>query len=234
VPISNERIVWIDCEMTGLDTANDALIEVAALVTDSELNILGDGVDVVIKPDDAALAQMNDFVRDMHTRSGLLKELPAGKTLAEAEEAVMAYIRKWVPDVRKAPLAGNSVGTDRVFLARDMPAVVEHLHYRVIDVSTIKELARRWFARAYFQAPAKLGGHRALGDIKDSIDELRYYREAVFVPTPGPDSATAQEISRRIADQPAVIDQLTQGVPGKHGASGGALPAESGPASQGV
>jgi oligoribonuclease len=231
VPISNERIVWIDCEMTGLDTVNDALIEVAALVTDSELNILGDGVDVVIKPDDAALAQMNDFVRDMHTRSGLLKELPAGKTLAEAEEAVMAYIRKWVPDVRKAPLAGNSVGTDRVFLARDMPAVVEHLHYRVIDVSTIKELARRWFARAYFQSPAKLGGHRALGDIKDSIDELRYYREAVFVPAPGPDSATAQEISRRIADQPAVIEQLTQGVAGKHGASGGALPAESGPAS---
>lgn len=217
--------------MTGLDTVNDALIEVAALVTDSELNILGDGVDVVIKPDDAALAQMNDFVRDMHTRSGLLKELPAGKTLAEAEEAVMAYIRKWVPDVRKAPLAGNSVGTDRVFLARDMPAVVEHLHYRVIDVSTIKELARRWFARAYFQSPAKLGGHRALGDIKDSIDELRYYREAVFVPAPGPDSATAQEISRRIADQPAVIEQLTQGVAGKHGASGGALPAESGPAS---
>lgn len=231
MPISNERIVWIDCEMTGLDTVNDALIEVAALVTDSELNILGDGVDVVIKPDDAALAQMNDFVRDMHTRSGLLNELPAGKTLAEAEEAVMAYIRKWVPDVRKAPLAGNSVGTDRVFLARDMPAVVEHLHYRVIDVSTIKELARRWFARAYFQSPAKLGGHRALGDIKDSIDELRYYREAVFVPAPGPDSATAQEISRRIADQPAVIEQLAQGVAGKHGASGGALPAESGPAS---
>jgi oligoribonuclease len=231
VPISNERIVWIDCEMTGLDSVNDALIEVAALVTDSELNILGDGVDVVIKPDDAALAQMNDFVRDMHTRSGLLNELPAGKTLAEAEEAVMAYIRKWVPDVRKAPLAGNSVGTDRVFLARDMPAVVEHLHYRVIDVSTIKELARRWFARAYFQAPAKLGGHRALGDIKDSIDELRYYREAVFVPAPGPDSATAQEISRRIAGQPAVIDQLTQGAAGKQEASGGALPAEAEPAS---
>lgn len=217
--------------MTGLDTVNDALIEVAALVTDSELNILGDGVDVVIKPDDAALAQMNDFVRDMHTRSGLLKELPAGKTLAEAEEAVMAYIRKWVPDVRKAPLAGNSVGTDRVFLARDMPAVVEHLHYRVIDVSTIKELARRWFARAYFQAPAKLGGHRALGDIKDSIDELRYYREAVFVAAPGPDSATALEISRRIAAQPAVIDQLTQGIAGKHEAPGGVLPAEAGPSS---
>lgn len=141
--------------MTGLDIKNDALIEVAALVTDSELNILGDGVDVVIKPDDAALAQMNDFVRDMHTRSGLLKELPHGKTMEEAEAAVMEYIEKWVPDPRKAPLGGNSVGTDRVFLSRDMPAVVEHLHYRVIDVSTIKELSRRWFARAYFQSPPK-------------------------------------------------------------------------------
>jgi len=207
VPITNERIVWIDCEMTGLDSVNDALIEVAALVTDSELNILGDGVDVVIKPDDAALAQMNDFVRDMHTRSGLLKELPAGKSMAEAEELVLDYIRKWVPDPRKAPLAGNSVGTDRVFLARDMPSVVEHLHYRIIDVSTIKELARRWYARAYFQAPAKLGGHRALGDIKDSIDELRYYREAVFVAAPGPDSATAQKISQRITASPSAVEQ---------------------------
>ena len=184
--------------MTGLDPINDALIEVAALVTDSELNILGEGVDVVIKPDDSALAQMNDFVRDMHTRSGLLEELPQGKTMAEAENAILEYIRKWVPDARKAPLGGNSVGTDRVFLVRDMPSVVEHLHYRVIDVSTIKELSRRWFARAYFQAPAKLGGHRALGDIKDSIDELRYYREAVFVPAPGPDSATAQRISKAV------------------------------------
>ncbi|WP_454698795.1 oligoribonuclease [Arthrobacter humicola] len=198
MPITNERIVWIDCEMTGLDIKNDALIEVAALVTDSELNILGDGVDVVIRPDDAALAQMNDFVRDMHTRSGLLEELPHGTTMAEAEAVIMEYIAKWVPDPRKAPLGGNSVGTDRVFLARDMPAVVEHLHYRVIDVSTIKELSRRWFARAYFQAPAKHGGHRALGDIKDSIDELRYYREAVFVPAPGPDSATAQRISKSV------------------------------------
>jgi oligoribonuclease len=211
VPITNERIVWIDCEMTGLDSVNDALIEVAALVTDSELNILGDGVDVVIKPDDDALAQMNDFVREMHTRSGLLEELPNGKTLAEAEAAVLEYVRKWVPDARKAPLAGNSVGTDRVFLARDMPSVVEHLHYRIVDVSTIKELARRWFARAYFQAPAKHGGHRALGDIKDSIDELRYYREAVFVPAPGPDSATAQQISKRIAGPAEPVDQLAAG-----------------------
>ncbi len=149
--------------MTGLDLENDALIEVAALVTDSELNILGDGVDVVIKPDAAALAQMNDFVRDMHTTSKLLDELPHGITMAEAEAKVLAYIAKHVPDPNKAPLAGNSVGTDRMFLARDMPSIVEHLHYRVIDVSTIKELSRRWYARAYFQSPAKHGGHRALG-----------------------------------------------------------------------
>ncbi|GAB3566540.1 oligoribonuclease [Arthrobacter alkaliphilus] len=202
MPITNERIVWIDCEMTGLDLVNDALIEVAALVTDSELNILGEGVDVVIKPEDAALEQMNDFVRDMHTRSKLLDELPHGKTMAEAEAMVMEYIEKWVPDPKKAPLGGNSVGTDRMFLARDMPNIVEHLHYRVIDVSTIKELSRRWFPRAYFQSPAKHGGHRALGDIRDSIDELRYYREAVFVPAPGPDTATAQKISKLIAARP--------------------------------
>ena len=192
--------------MTGLDTMNDALIEVAALVTDSELNILGDGVDVVIKPDDAALAQMNDFVRDMHTRSGLLAELPHGKTMAEAQAIVLDYIKKWVPDPKKAPLGGNSVGTDRVFLVRDMPELVEHLHYRVIDVSTIKELSRRWYARAYFQSPAKLGGHRALGDIQDSIDELRYYREAVFVPAPGPGQrhgAADRQAGHGPAEEPA-------------------------------
>ncbi|MBT1003769.1 oligoribonuclease [Paenarthrobacter sp. DKR-5] len=199
MPISNERIVWIDCEMTGLDLEADALIEVAALVTDSELNILGDGVDVVIKPEDAALAQMNDFVRDMHTSSKLLDELPRGVSMEEAQTLVMEYITAWVPEPNKAPLGGNSVGTDRMFLARDMPAVVEHLHYRVIDVSTIKELSRRWFARAYFQAPVKSGGHRALGDIRDSINELRYYREAVFVAAPGPDSQTAKAIAQKIS-----------------------------------
>lgn len=183
--------------MTGLDLASDALIEVAVLVTDSELNILGDGVDVVIRPEDSAVEQMGDFVRDMHTSSGLLAELHGGVTMAEAEREVLDYIRTWVPDPRKAPLGGNSVGTDRMFLARDMPAVVEHLHYRVIDVSTIKELSRRWFTRAYFQAPAKTGGHRALGDIRDSINELKYYREAVFVPSPGPDSRTARQIAVR-------------------------------------
>lgn len=185
--------------MTGLDLEADALIEVAALVTDSELNILGDGVDVVIKPEDAALAQMNDFVRDMHTSSKLLDELPRGVSMEEAQTLVMEYITAWVPEPNKAPLGGNSVGTDRMFLARDMPAVVEHLHYRVIDVSTIKELSRRWFARAYFQAPVKSGGHRALGDIRDSINELRYYREAVFVAAPGPDSKTAKAIAQKIS-----------------------------------
>ncbi|MGK7221323.1 oligoribonuclease [Kocuria flava] len=195
---SNGRIVWIDCEMTGLSLEHDALIEVAALVTDDELNVLGEGVDVVIRPDEAALAQMGEFVRGMHTASGLLEELPRGVSMAEAQEQVLAYLRQWVPEPGKAPLGGNSVGTDRTFLVRDMPEIVAHLHYRVIDVSTIKELARRWYPRAYFQAPAKTGNHRALGDIRDSIDELRYYRRAVFAADPGPDSETARAISAEI------------------------------------
>ncbi|MHA7284327.1 oligoribonuclease [Arthrobacter sp. TMS2-4] len=199
MPISNDPIVWIDCEMTGLDLVHDALIEVAVLVTDSELNVLGDGVDVVIKPTPESVAQMGDFVRTMHTTSGLLEELDGGITMEDAEQQVLEYIKAWVPEPRKAQLAGNSVGTDRNFLVRDMPLVVDHLHYRVIDVSTIKELARRWYTRAYFQAPAKTGGHRALGDIEDSIRELRYYRSAVFVPSPGPDSATSKGIARTIA-----------------------------------
>nr|WP_083529591.1 oligoribonuclease [Kocuria flava] len=190
--------MWIDCEMTGLSLEHDALIEVAALVTDDELNVLGEGVDVVVRPDEAALAQMGEFVRGMHTASGLLEELPRGVSMAEAQEQVLAYLRQWVPEPGKAPLGGNSVGTDRTFLVRDMPEVVAHLHYRVIDVSTIKELARRWYPRAYFQAPAKTGNHRALGDIRDSIDELRYYRRAVFAADPGPDSETARAISAEI------------------------------------
>jgi oligoribonuclease len=199
MPISSEHIVWIDCEMTGLDLTHDGLIEVAVLVTDSELNILGEGVDVVIKPTAEALAHMGDFVRQMHTTSGLLEELDGGISMGEAEQLVLDYIRTWVPEPRKAQLAGNSVGTDRNFLARDMPLVIDHLHYRVIDVSTIKELARRWYTRAYFQAPPKTGGHRALGDIEDSIRELRYYRAAVFVPSPGPDSATSKAIAGTVA-----------------------------------
>ncbi len=197
--LSAQRIVWIDCEMTGLDIVSDALVEVAALVTDSELNVLGDGVDVVIRPPDESLVQMKDIVREMHTSSGLLDELASGVTLAEAEEQVLAYVREHVPSPGKAPLAGNSVGTDRAFMARDLRVLDDHLHYRIIDVSSIKELSRRWFPRAYFASPPKAGGHRALADIWESIQELRYYREAVFVPAPGPDSATARDIAARYA-----------------------------------
>ena len=193
----NDRIVWIDCEMTGLSLHRDALIEVAALVTDFELNQLGDGVDLVIKPPAEALEQMDEFVRTMHTTSGLLAELDAGTTIEDAQAQVLAYVRQWVPEPRKAPLGGNTVATDRGFLARDMPELEEWLHYRIVDVSSIKELSRRWYPRAYFSAPAKSGGHRALADIRESIAELRYYREAVFVPPPGPDSAAAKEIAAR-------------------------------------
>jgi oligoribonuclease len=189
----SDRIVWIDCEMTGLSLATDALIEVAALVTDFELNQLGDGVDLVVKPPAAALEQMDPFVREMHTTSGLLTELDSGITLDEAQAQVMAYVRAWVPEPGKAPLGGNTVATDRGFLARDMP----ELHYRIIDVSSVKELSRRWYPRAYFSAPKKSGGHRALADIRESIAELRYYREAVFVPPPGPDSAAAKALAAR-------------------------------------
>ncbi|WGW13999.1 oligoribonuclease [Saxibacter everestensis] len=181
--------------MTGLDLKNDVLVEVACLVTDTELNVLGDGVDIVIKPSDEALAQMNDFVRSMHETSGLLEELSGGVTAAEAQDKVLAYIREWVPEPGKAPLGGNSVGTDRGFLVQEMKELADYLHYRIIDVSSVKELARRWYPRAYFQSPKKDGGHRALADIRESIDELKYYREAIFVPQPGPDSATARKIA---------------------------------------
>jgi oligoribonuclease len=188
----NDRLVWIDCEMTGLDLEADALIEVAVLVTDFDLNVLGDGVDVVVKPPAAALDQMKDVVRDMHTSSGLLAELDDGVDLATAEQAVLDFVRSNVPEARKAPLAGNTVGTDRMFLARDMPALEGHLHYRVVDVSSIKELVRHWYPRTYFASPPKGGNHRALADIQESIEELRYYRAAVFVPRPGPDSEAAR------------------------------------------
>lgn len=192
---SSERIVWIDCEMTGLSLEHDALIEVAVLITDYELNQLDDGLDVIVRPPEAALTQMNDFVRDMHTSSGLLDVLADGMTLEQAEEAVLAHVRAYVPDAGKAPLGGNTVATDRAFLARDMPTLEGHLHYRMIDVSSIKELSRRWYPRAYFASPDKHGGHRALADITESIAELRYYREAVFVPQPGPDSKAAKAIA---------------------------------------
>ncbi|MEV0637066.1 oligoribonuclease [Streptomyces sp. NPDC050619] len=193
----NDRMVWIDCEMTGLSLSHDALIEVAALVTDSELNILGDGIDIVIRPPDQALETMPEVVRQMHTASGLLTELSDGTTLADAEEQVMAYVREHVKEPGKAPLCGNSVSTDRGFLLRDMPTLEDYLHYRIVDVSSIKELARRWYPRAYFNSPQKNGGHRALADIRESIVELRYYREAIFVPQPGPDSDTAKSIAAK-------------------------------------
>jgi len=196
-PFVNERLVWIDCEMTGLDLVNDALIEVAALVTDFDLNVLGDGIDIVVKPPAEALDQMIPFVRSMHESSGLLAELGDGVTLSEAEERVLAYIRGHCAADSRPPLAGNTVSTDRAFIARDMPALDAFMHYRIVDVSSIKELSRRWYPKAYFGAPAKRGNHRALADIQESIEELRYYRDAVFVPSPGPDSAAARAIALR-------------------------------------
>jgi len=188
-----DRLVWIDCEMTGLDLGSDALLEVACLVTDGKLDVLGDGIDVVIGAEEAQLAGMRPVVQEMHAASGLSEAVRASRlTLREAEEQVLAYVRQWVPEERKAPLCGNSVGTDRAFLARDMPELDGWLHYRVIDVSSVKELARRWYPKAYFSQPKKEGGHRALADIRESVRELAYYRATVFVPPPGPDSAAAQ------------------------------------------
>lgn len=195
-----DRLVWIDCEMTGLDLARDALIEVACVVTDANLTELDDGIDVIIKPPPQALEQMPDLVREMHTTSGLLDVLDGGDTLASAQDQVLGYIRERVPEARKVPLCGNSIATDRAFITRDLPAIDSYLHYRMIDVSSIKELARRWYPRAYFASPAKSGGHRALADIRESIAELRYYREAVFVPMPGPDTATAREVAARVVN----------------------------------
>ncbi|UMG91681.1 oligoribonuclease [Nocardioides sp. TF02-7] len=193
----NERLVWIDCEMTGLDLRTDALVEVAALVTDFDLNVLGDGVDIIVKPPAEALDQMIDFVRNMHETSGLLDQLATGSSLAEAEEQVMAYIAEHCPPESRPPLAGNSVATDRGFLARDMPRLDAFLHYRIVDVSSIKELARRWYPRAYYGAPTKRGNHRALADIQESIEELRYYRDTIFVPLPGPDKVAAKVAAER-------------------------------------
>jgi oligoribonuclease len=191
----NERLVWIDCEMTGLDYVSDALIEIACVVTDFELNPLGDGVDLVIKPPAEAVEQMDPYVRSMHERSGLLAQLDAGITVEEAEQQVLAYVREYCAEGSRPPLAGNTVGTDRAFLSRDMKQLDGFLHYRIVDVSSIKELSRRWYPRAYFAAPAKRGNHRALADILESIEELRYYRAAVFVPPPGPESAEAKALA---------------------------------------
>lgn len=177
----NPPLIWIDCEMTGLSLENDALVEIAVLVTDEELNVLGDGVDFIIATTPDKLAQMLNEVRAMHTASGLLEKIPGGVSLAEAEEAVINYLSMHTQP-GKSPLAGNSVGMDRNFIARDMPRLNEYLHYRTVDVSSIKELARRWYPKVYFNAPKKLGNHRALGDIKDSIEELRYYQSSIFIP----------------------------------------------------
>ncbi|GAB2937267.1 oligoribonuclease [Micromonospora polyrhachis] len=194
-----DLLVWIDCEMTGLDLGKDALIEVAALVTDPDLNVLGDGVDVVIHADDETLAGMPEIVRTMHERSGLTEEVRrSAVTLTEAEDMVLDYVTSFVKDPRSAPLCGNSIATDRGFLARDMSRLDAHLHYRMIDVSSIKELCRRWYPRVYFGQPAKGLAHRALSDIRESIRELEYYRRTLFVPLPGPDVETAKAIAAEL------------------------------------
>ena len=188
-------LVWIDCEMTGLSLETDVLVEIAVLVTDGDLNLIGDGVDVVIHADPAKVSGMNEFVTAMHSNSGLIREIADGISVSQAEEQILTYLLSAGVQPGKSPLAGNSVSVDRNFIARDMPRLSEYLHYRTVDVSSIKELARRWHPRVYFNAPAKSGNHRALGDIKDSINELKYYRKALFVPGPGPDADTLREIS---------------------------------------
>jgi oligoribonuclease len=198
-----EPLVWIDCEMTGLDPVKDVLVEVAVVVTDSELTILDDGLDILIATDPEKLAGMEDVVREMHTASGLLEALAsATTTVEEAEQQVLDYVQRFVPERRKAPLCGNSIATDRSFLVRYMPRLDDHLHYRMVDVSSIKELARRWYPKVYFNSPDKTGGHRALADIVDSITELRYYRAAVFVPPPGPDSDAARAAAQQAIAPP--------------------------------
>jgi oligoribonuclease len=195
----SEHLVWIDCEMTGLDPEKDCLVEIAVVITDSNLEVVDEGLDLVIKPRPDSLANMGDFVREMHTTSGLINEFENGLSLEEAEAKVLEYVKRWVPEARQAPLAGNTIGTDRMFINRYMPALDSHLHYRNIDVSSIKELTRRWYPRVYFQLPKKDGGHRALADILESIKELRYYRETVFVPLPGPSSAEAQIAAEKVS-----------------------------------
>ncbi len=191
---TSDRLVWIDCEMTGLDPRSDELVEIACIVTEGDLTELDGGVSIVIKPNDAPLAAMDDIVVAMHTESGLIDEIPLGTTLEDAQAQVLAYVRSHVDESRKAPLAGSSVYVDRGFLAQYMPELDGYLHYRLIDVSSVKEMVRRWYPRVYYSTPEKKGNHRALGDIRDSIAELRYYRDAVFVPQPGPDSSTAQAL----------------------------------------
>ena len=194
----SENLVWIDCEMTGLNPEADCLVEVAVVITNSELEILDAGLDVVIKPRADSWANMNDFVRNMHTESGLINEVENGLDLAEAEHVILDYIKRFVPNAKEAPLAGNTIGTDRMFINKYMPSLDQHLHYRNIDVSSIKELTRRWYPRVYFQLPKKDGGHRALADILESIQELQYYRQTVMVPVPGPSTDEAKAAAENI------------------------------------
>ena len=191
---AEDRLVWIDLEMTGLDPMHDEIVEIACIVTEGDLTELDEGISLVVKPNDAPLAAMDQFVVDMHTSSGLIDEIPQGVSLADANEAVLAYIKSHIPESRKAPLAGSSVYVDRIFLSRYMPDIDAHLHYRIVDVSSIKELTKRWYPRAYYNTPEKTGNHRALADIREAIAELRYYRDAVMVPLPGPDTSTAKEL----------------------------------------
>ncbi|WP_085260204.1 oligoribonuclease [Mycolicibacter terrae] len=211
---ARDELVWIDCEMTGLDLASDKLIEIAALVTDGELNILGDGIDVVIHTDDATLDAMSDVVTAMHTRSGLIEEVRASTIdLATAEAMVLDYIRTHVKQAKTAPLAGNSIGTDRAFLARDMIALNDYLHYRMVDVSSIKELCRRWYPRIYFGQPEKGLAHRALADIHESIRELKFYRGTAFVAPPGPPTSDIAAIAAELgppSDAPEEIDSVAE------------------------
>jgi oligoribonuclease len=196
----SDVLVWIDCEMTGLDPTTDVLVEIAVIVTDTELNPLDDGLDIVIAADAGKLDGMDDVVQEMHTHSGLLEALSVATTTVEqAEDQVLDYVKRFAPERRKAPLCGNTIATDRSFIVRYMPRLDDHLHYRMIDVSSIKELARRWYPRAYYNAPPKDGGHRALADILESINELRYYRATVMVPAPGPDTDTARAAAAELA-----------------------------------
>ena len=200
---ANDRLVWIDCEMTGLDLGIDELVEVAVVVTDFELKPLDPGFDIVIRPSDDAAAQMNEVVTAMHTASGLIDDMNHGVTLGDAEAQVLEYVQRFTQP-GQAPIAGNTIGTDRAFLAKYMPRLDAHLHYRSVDVSSIKELAKRWYPRIYFNAPAKHGGHRALADILESIRELDYYRHIAFVPQPGPTSEEAAQVAAGVVEAAAL------------------------------
>ena len=201
IAAKDNRIVWVDLEMTGLDPSRHVIVEVAALVTDAELNIIDEGVDLVVHTTDAELAEMDDFVTQMHSDNGLLDDIKASTvSIEEAEDAVLALVEKHCDPAHPAPLAGNSIATDRTFIKAQMPRLDAALHYRMIDVSTVKELSRRWFPKAYFNQPQKGMAHRALADIVESIRELDYYRRAVFVPAPGPDTEAAVDAAAGATD----------------------------------